>query len=123
LSNLPTALVPWVLLAAHSVSRFLPLLLMYNYNYSRTEDCKAAGAVYAPNIMELLFSAVLASLPLFLLPVLSCLAIMPILLVNYWLGRYFYRHIGGYTGDCLGTSQQTAEVIFYLSVSSLWTFI
>jgi adenosylcobinamide-GDP ribazoletransferase len=123
LSNLPTVAVPWVLLVAHSVSRFMPLLLMYNYKYSRTEASKVAGAVYAPNIRELLFSAGLASLPLLLLPVLSCLAIMPTLLVNYWLGRYFYRHIGGYTGDCLGTSQQTAEVIFYLSVSSLWTFI
>ena len=123
LSNLPTTTIPSVLLAGHSVSRFMPLLLMYGYNYARMEDSKASGAVYAPTIKELLFSAVLASLPLLLLPVLSCLAIMPILLVNYWLGRYFYRHIGGYTGDCLGASQQVADVIFYLSVSSLWTFI
>jgi len=39
------------------------------------------------------------------------------------LGRYFHRHIGGYTGDCLGASQQIAETVFYLSVSALWTFI
>jgi len=123
LSNLPTTTIPWALLVAHSVSRFMPLLLMYGYNYARTDDSKASGVVYAPTIKELLFSAGLASFPLLLLPVLSCLAIMPILLVNYWLGRYFYRHIGGYTGDCLGASQQIAEVIFYLTVSSLWIFI
>jgi adenosylcobinamide-GDP ribazoletransferase len=79
--------------------------------------------VYKPSVKELLGSAGLASLPLLVLPVLFCLAMLPLLLVNDWLGRYFYRHIGGYTGDCLGASQQIAEVIFYLSVSSLWTFI
>jgi adenosylcobinamide-GDP ribazoletransferase len=51
------------------------------------------------------------------------LAIIPVLGVNWYLGRYFYRYIGGYTGDCLGASQQIAETVFYLSVSALWTFI
>ena len=49
--------------------------------------------------------------------------IIPVLAVNRWLGRYFFGHIGGYTGDCLGASQQIAETVFYLSVSALWTFI
>jgi adenosylcobinamide-GDP ribazoletransferase len=122
LSNMPTSAVPSVLLASHSVSRFMPLLLMYGYNYARNENSKAAGAVYKPHVKELFGSAGFASLPLLVLPVLFCLAILPILFVNYWLGRYFYRHIGGYTGDCLGASQQIAEVVFYLSVSNLWTF-
>ena len=68
-------------------------------------------------------SAVCASLPLLLLPALCSLAVLSVLLVNHLLGRYFYRHIGGYTGDCLGASQQVAEVVFYLTVSSLWIFI
>jgi adenosylcobinamide-GDP ribazoletransferase len=32
------------------------------------------------------------------------------------LGYYFKKWIGGYTGDCLGATQQLAEVIIYLVV-------
>ncbi len=123
LSELPTTNLPWILLAGHSLSRFTPLLLMHRYDYARAEDSKASGAVYTPSMKELLVAAGCACLPLLLLPSLYLLAIIPVLIVNAGLGHYFYRHIGGYTGDCLGASQQVAEVIFYLTVSSLWTFI
>ncbi|MDD1617837.1 MAG: Cobalamin synthase [Methylococcaceae bacterium NSP1-2] len=123
LSNMPVTAVPWVLLAGHSVSRFAPLLLMHRYDYARAEDSKASGAVYTPRMKELLVAAGCACLPLLLLPSLCLLAVIPVLMVNAGLGHYFYRHIGGYTGDCLGASQQIAEIIFYLTVSSLWIFI
>lgn len=123
LSTMPLIAVPWTILAAHSVSRFMPLLIMYGYNYARNEASKAAGAIYKPDFKQLLFPAGLAGLPLLFLPVFCWLAVGSVILVNHGSGRYFYRHIGGYTGDCLGASQQVAEVIFYLSVSSLWTFI
>ena len=51
------------------------------------------------------------------------LAIIPLLAVNGYLGHYFYRYIGGYTGDCLGASQQISETVFYLSINALWIFI
>jgi adenosylcobinamide-GDP ribazoletransferase len=35
------------------------------------------------------------------------------LLATLWLARMFKRQIGGYTGDCLGATQQLAEVAFY----------
>jgi adenosylcobinamide-GDP ribazoletransferase len=68
-------------------------------------------------------ATVIALLPLTLLPPVCVLAIVPVLVVNGYVGRYFHRYIGGYTGDCLGASQQIAETVFYLSVSALWTFI
>jgi adenosylcobinamide-GDP ribazoletransferase len=120
---LPAAAVPLVLLAGHSFSRLSPLLLMRRYNYARGNDSKSSGAVYKPNLQELAFAAVFALLPLVLLPTLFALAIIPVLLATLLLGHYFYRRIGGYTGDCLGASQQVAETIFYLSVSALWIFI
>jgi len=30
--------------------------------------------------------------------------------------RYFVHRIGGYTGDCLGASQQVAELAFYVGL-------
>jgi len=123
LNGINAAAVPWVLLAGHSISRLQPLLLMRRYNYARNDVSKAAAAVYKPNRQELAVATVLALLPLALLPAVCMLAIIPVLAVNGYLGHYFHRHIGGYTGDCLGASQQIAETIFYLSVSALWIFI
>jgi adenosylcobinamide-GDP ribazoletransferase len=38
-----------------------------------------------------------------------------------WLvmGVWFRRRLGGYTGDCLGATQQVTEVVFYLGVLAL----
>jgi len=123
LAALPAAALPLILLSGHSVSRLPPLLLMRRYSYARTADSKAAAAVYRPSRNELIFAYTIALLPLALLPALCVSAIVPVLLVNVYLGRYFYRIIGGYTGDCLGASQQVAETVFYLAVGALWTFI
>jgi adenosylcobinamide-GDP ribazoletransferase len=30
---------------------------------------------------------------------------------------YFVRRIGGYTGDCLGATQQLAELAFYVGLA------
>jgi len=123
LATMPAANVPLVLLAGHSISRLSPLLLMRHYQYAREHQSKASGAVYKPNFRELAFAAVIALLPLALLPVVCVPAIVAALISTLLLGRYFYRRIGGYTGDCLGASQQIAETVFYLSVSPLWIFI
>jgi adenosylcobinamide-GDP ribazoletransferase len=42
------------------------------------------------------------------------LALIPVFLIRWGMGRYFRKRIGGYTGDCLGATQQIAEVTFYL---------
>ncbi|MFU8789309.1 MAG: adenosylcobinamide-GDP ribazoletransferase [Methylobacter sp.] len=123
LAAMPVAAVPFILLAGHSISRLSPLLLMRRYTYARGTDSKAAGAVYRPNVRELVVAAVIALLPLALLPLFYVVAIIPVWLTTWLLGRYFYRHIGGYTGDCLGACLQVAEIVFYLSVSALWIFI
>jgi adenosylcobinamide-GDP ribazoletransferase len=123
LIEMPSPAIPLVLLAGHSISRLSPLLLMQRYEYAREHQSKASGAVYKPDFRELAFATVIALLPLALLPALCALAIIPVLITTTLLGHYFYRRIGGYTGDCLGASQQVAETVFYLSVSALWIFI
>jgi adenosylcobinamide-GDP ribazoletransferase len=123
LGTMPNATVPLQLLAGHSVSRMTPLLLMHQYDYSRVDNSKSSIAVFKPGKRDLIFAAILALFPFLLLPTQTLLAVIPILLANWFLGRYFFRHIGGYTGDCLGASQQIAEIVYYLSVTALWTSI
>jgi adenosylcobinamide-GDP ribazoletransferase len=123
LGSLQIQIVPWVLLAGHSVSRLMPLLLMRRYRYARNENSKSGIAMFRPALFDLFSAAALALLPFIFLPGKCLFAVFPVVLSSLWLGRYFDRHIGGYTGDCLGACQQVAETVFYLSVSALWTSI
>jgi adenosylcobinamide-GDP ribazoletransferase len=123
LGSMQIEIVPWVLLAGHSMSRLMPLLLMRRYRYARSENSKSTGAVFTPAATQLLFAAGCAIVPMALLPGRYLFALVPMLFASLWLGRYFNRHIGGYTGDCLGACQQVAETVFYLSVSAAWTSI
>jgi adenosylcobinamide-GDP ribazoletransferase len=36
------------------------------------------------------------------------------------LGRFFVRWIGGYTGDCLGATQQVSETALYLVLTAMF---
>jgi Cobalamin-5-phosphate synthase len=112
LAAMPIAATPLVLLAGHSISRLSPLLLMQRYTYVRGQGSKASAAVYQPDFKELAFATMIALSPLVLLPSWCVLAIIPTLISTILLGHYFYRRIDGYTGDCLGASQQVAETIF-----------
>lgn len=123
LSSVQIEIVPWVLLTGHSVSRLMPLLLMRRYRYARTENSKSGIAMFRPGLADLSFAAAIALLPFVFLPPACLLAVFPVVLATLWLGHYFNRQIGGYTGDCLGACQQVAETVFYLSVSALWTSI
>ena len=38
-------------------------------------------------------------------------------LACFMLGRWFWRRLQGFTGDCLGTTQQVCEIAFYLGLA------
>jgi len=66
---------------------------------------------------ELLVAAIFGLAPCVLLPDWQILiALGLVALVTLLAGRYFSRHLGGYTGDCLGATQQLAELAFYLGL-------
>lgn len=123
LVSLPFEKLPLIFIAAHSVSRLMPLFLMRCYDYARLENSKVQSAIFQPTNGNLCFAAICATLPLFFLPAILWFSLLPIGLLTLFLGRYFQQKIGGYTGDCLGATQQISETIFYLSVSALWKFI
>jgi len=37
-----------------------------------------------------------------------------------WTARWFRRRLGGFTGDCLGATQQVCELAFYLGLAVAW---
>ena len=46
--------------------------------------------------------------------------VLATLAVAWLAARYFRRRIGGYTGDCLGATQQLAEIVIYLVLGAAW---
>jgi len=106
-------LLPSALLAGHAFSRLCATGVMRGLDYVR-EEGKAKPLSSAIHPGELAFAGLCALLPLLLLPLPQALcAVALALLATLWLARLFKRRLGGYTGDCLGATQQLSELAFY----------
>ena len=114
-----------VLLSAHSISRLMAVTMVFSHSYVReNEDSKAKPLAKKLPRGALIIAGIFGVLPLFLFLTywVWCLLI-PVFLVKVYLGYYFKKWIGGYTGDCLGATQQLCEVVFYMSFLVLWKYI
>ncbi|HAS42487.1 MAG TPA: adenosylcobinamide-GDP ribazoletransferase [Microscillaceae bacterium] len=106
-----------ILIIAHTLSRYTALTFIFTHEYVReNEDSKAKPIAKKLSMWELLVATILGQLPLLLLyPQWSAfLVLVPLLLLKQYLAWYFKKWIGGYTGDCLGATQQLTEVVIYL---------
>ena len=63
--------------------------------------------------LVVVLAVALASLAL--LPVRLWWGVLAVLLVRCVMARWFLNRLGGYTGDCIGATQQVGELAFYLS--------
>ena len=123
LNSLDAALVPWALLAGHAASRFCSTLLLATMTYVR-EDLLSKAKPLATQLstVELavaLFFVLLALIPLSLENALAGCVLAAI--STWWLAAKFNRWLGGYTGDCLGATQQVSELAFYLGFVAHWS--
>ena len=122
LISLDGALVPLALLAGHAVSRFCSTALLATMDYVR-DDLLARAKPLATRIsgggmLVALFFVVVA---LAWLPAEKALAGCGLAAVaTLWLAARFKRWLGGYTGDCLGATQQLGEIAFYLGLLAVW---
>jgi adenosylcobinamide-GDP ribazoletransferase len=117
-------LVMIALLFAHSTSRLLVLPLPWWLDYARdSTDSKSREMVTARFTTGMLaYSSLFVLLPLLFYQVLILFYAAAIAgLAVFAMGLYFKHRIGGYTGDCLGATQQIAEIILYLSILGLWS--
>ncbi len=118
LSEMNSALVPFALLAGHAFSRFCSTLLLATMDYVR-EDLLSKAKPLATKLStaELCIAALFAALGLALLPWEKLVvALLLSVLATLWLAGLFRRWLEGYTGDCLGATQQVSEIAFYLGL-------
>jgi adenosylcobinamide-GDP ribazoletransferase len=116
-------LVAVALFAAHVVSRTLPLILIRVLPHVGD----AAGSKSKPLADQI----TLTSLGVALLWCFSALALASYslsaitlivacsfsVLALLWMARLFTRRLQGFTGDCLGATQQVCEIAFYLGLA------
>lgn len=125
LIEIDPVILPIVIIAAHSLSRFSAVSLMMANKYVRHQNqSKILPVIGSLSLTNILVAAVFGIAPLVLLGnFIFFLILLPVLLGRLFIGIYFKKKIGGYTGDCLGATQQLSEIIFYLSFYLLWKFI
>ena len=131
LTAVPVAWMPQTLIVTHTVSRWAALGLIWALTYARPEgEGKShpfSEALSFPGwLLSLLLAApvplalaLVGAMPPAAWPVVLGAAILAALGVAAALGLCFWRRIGGYTGDCLGATQQVAEVAMLLVMVAL----
>lgn len=114
-----------IYLAAHAVSRFMSVVSIQYFPYVTDDALSKSKPSASQKLTVASFSVagLFALVPFIFLPRLFLLTIPACLLSTVLLNRYFKKWIGGHTGDCLGTVQQTTEVLFYLITLLIWRSI
>jgi len=110
----------WLLIApvvAAALSRAAAAALMAVLTYARTEPSRAAPVTSRLRGGRLALPLLLGLLPLLALPALPALACASVAVMVWAVAAlWLSRRLGGYTGDCLGATQQVAEVALLLTL-------
>ncbi len=116
LVELDMLLVAPALIAGHALSRLCATSLLRFLDYAR-EEGKAKPLATRISNGELALAAIFGLVALAMLPPAQAFIGLPFAAAaTIFLARKFQRHLGGYTGDCLGAVQQCAELAFYLGL-------
>ncbi|NDU92623.1 MAG: adenosylcobinamide-GDP ribazoletransferase [Ferrovum sp.] len=121
LTLLPPEILAIVLITGHSVSRLIAISFLHTHVYVRPDGTGKSHAIAQKMpIADLALAVVFGLAPLALFSLRHALLALVVLLVTRLLiGRYLTHRLGGYTGDCLGASQQVTEILFYLAVLAM----
>lgn len=116
-------LVAAALFAAHVVSRTLPLLLIRALPHvgdTAASKSKPLADQITLGSLGVAFVWAFSALALasYALPAMSLIVACSVSVIALlWMGRLFWRRLQGFTGDCLGATQQVCEIAFYLGLA------
>jgi adenosylcobinamide-GDP ribazoletransferase len=126
--NLPQASLPLVIVSAHVVSRWCAIGLVWRLRYARVDDDAKSqpfdgGLPLSEWLLSGLFGAAVVAVVAALTGIsgnrveasAEGLGLAAAAVVAAGSGAYCRARIGGYTGDCLGATQQLSELAFMLA--------
>ena len=115
LAALPPMRAVWLMVAAHAASRTFAISYLLTLDYVRAEG-KAKPVAQRMSYAAFALAA-MCGLPWLFWPdwKAGCVCVAVLIVMRFFIGRYFVRRIGGYTGDCLGFAQQLFELAIYLT--------
>ncbi|MDP2819098.1 MAG: adenosylcobinamide-GDP ribazoletransferase [Polaromonas sp.] len=116
-------LVAAALFAAHVVSRALPLLLIrilpHVGDVAGSKSKPLADQITLPSLgaafLWCFLALALVSTAFTAVNLIAACSFSVLALL--WMGRLFTRRLQGFTGDCLGATQQVCEIAFYLGLA------
>ena len=117
LAEFESAVIPFILISGHSVSRAVSVTSMASLTYVRDNDADGKAKPIAKALPKkvLLWVAFTGLVPVLMLDSWWYFAVLiPQFALLAVMNRWYEKWIGGYTGDCLGALQQLSEVLFYL---------
>tara|TARA_R110000787_G_scaffold15088_25_gene46521 strand:- start:6511 stop:7299 length:789 start_codon:yes stop_codon:yes gene_type:complete len=132
LSAIATASVSLAMAAlflAHTVSRAGALSVMLRLDYVRMDDsARAKPVAQSMGLVEWQVGAATGAIALLLAWALSSISLPAVIALLGVVAAstlaciaYFRKRIGGYTGDCLGATQQIVEISIYLALCASLT--
>jgi adenosylcobinamide-GDP ribazoletransferase len=118
----------YVLFVSHALSRFTAATVIFLFEYARDDaSSKTKPLAKRLSFPNYLIAGAFAALPLVLAIIhysgVLAIVLIPLPLIAYFLGGYFKKWIGGFTGDCLGAVQQISEITIYLMMLGIWKYI
>jgi adenosylcobinamide-GDP ribazoletransferase len=118
LNAIPVADIFIILVIGHTISRFVPVILVYTTPYIREDALSKAKPIgNSVSLVSLVIASTTALLSLLFLDLMQIGTTLIVYAIVLWLFRkYIMKRTGGYSGDVLGALQQICEVAFYLSV-------
>lgn len=118
LTLLDATSVIYLLVAAHALSRLSSVVVIATSNYARHDGTGkpiSTGITLTGLLYAMLVGAACCALLFFRLsPEVLGAALIGLLTAHVGIRLFFERKLGGYTGDCLGATQQVSEVGIYL---------
>jgi adenosylcobinamide-GDP ribazoletransferase len=117
LQSIPVSMLVGAIIAGHTLSRVIPLWLVYSAKYVQDEATSKSSAIGKKHSTWGFMVAMLFGLiPLAWLDYKVVLAFLVLAIPVFVIfRRYVIKKVGGYSGDVLGALQQIMELVFYLS--------
>ena len=114
LAALPTGHFAAYVISAHVLCRWSSLPLSYLLPPAREENSQGARIAGLTSLSSLIFGSGFAfAIVIFALRWSAVVPLLAALFVTVLSGWYYFRKIGGVTGDCFGATSQLAEIAVY----------